>query len=111
MTINVFFSRTSRGKLALIANGNRYTILSETDEKILWRCAAQASCTKKKCPARITQYHKKSSEPIFVLGKEEHVHAVLKRGPYNRNKHDPNPLTVYKDETFKQKNPNKMKIL
>lgn len=80
------FSKTSRGKPALITNGNRYTIMSENDERIVWRCAAQASNTKRKCPARIEQYNKKAEEPVFVLSKEQHIHAVLKRGPYNTGK-------------------------
>lgn len=69
--------------------------MCENDERILWRCAAQASNTKKKCPARIAQYQKNSTEPIFVLSKEEHIHAVLKRGPYNTAKLCVDPFVEY----------------
>lgn len=71
--------------------------MSENDERILWRCAAQASNTKKKCPARIVQYLKRGDEPVFVFSRDEHIHAVLKRGPYNTSKKYVNPFAEGSD--------------
>lgn len=81
MVIDISYTTTSRGKLALLADGIKYTIMCENDERILWRCASMASTEKRKCPARVTQFKKPAD--VFLMGKEKHVHAVLKRGPYN----------------------------
>jgi hypothetical protein len=77
---------SSRGKKAIVVEGIKYTIMSENNSKILWRCSFMAN-KKTKCPARIVQM----KDPLrFLQTKKEHQHADLVRGRYNISK----PMSV-----------------
>lgn len=77
-------SRTSRGKPAIVANGNRYTLMSENKNRALWRCGSMMN-HQRKCPARISMT--KTEPPTFHVNSEQHVHAELKRGKYMSQKY------------------------
>ncbi|XP_034137630.1 modifier of mdg4-like isoform X8 [Drosophila guanche] len=79
----VFFTKSLRGRPAIMANGIRFLIMSENKKKILWRCSSMAT-KKLKCPARITML--KESPPKFIIAKAEHMHAELKRNKYSSSK-------------------------
>lgn len=78
-------SRTSRGKPAIVANGFRYTLMSENKQRILWRCGSMMNNVRK-CPARISMT--KSEPPSFQISLENHIHAELKRGRYTSQKYN-----------------------
>ena len=70
---SIFFTQSLRGRPAIIANGVRFLILSESKYRILWRCSAMAA-KKVKCPARITML--KETPPKFIINIAEHIHAI-----------------------------------
>lgn len=76
---DVFFTQSFRGRPSLVANGDRYLVMSQSKNKILWRCNSMAT-DRLKCPARITQL--KSNPPRFYYRHSNHLHASLKRGKY-----------------------------
>ncbi|XP_055385198.1 modifier of mdg4 isoform X24 [Condylostylus longicornis] len=81
--VQIFFTKSLRGKPAIMADGIRFLVMSENKKKILWRCSYMA--TKKiKCPARITML--KENPPKFIINKSQHVHAELKRNKYCSSK-------------------------
>lgn len=76
---DVFFTQSFRGRPSLVANGDRYLVMSQSKNKILWRCNSMATDTLK-CPARINQI--KSNPPRFYYRHSKHLHASYKRGRY-----------------------------
>lgn len=93
----IFFTQSLRGRPAIVANGIRFLIMSETKNKILWRCSAMA--TKKiKCPARITML--KESPPRFIVNKAEHIHAELKRSKYGYARQPLYNAAKFKDDNL-----------
>lgn len=94
--LHVVMSRTSRGKPAIVANGSRYTLMSENKQRILWRCGSMMN-NARKCPARISMA--KTEPPTFQMSIEEHIHAELKRGKYTSQKYtddDSGEFIVYR---------------
>jgi hypothetical protein len=73
----IHFSISLRGKPAIMANGIRFTIMSESNVRVLWRCSLMSTKTRK-CPARITM--NKGNPPTFVLSQCHHEHMSLVRG-------------------------------
>lgn len=76
-------------------NGNRFTLMSENKQRILWRCGAMMNNIRK-CPARISMT--KTDPPTFQVSFKSHVHAELKRGRYACQKYDDDrsEVIVYK---------------
>lgn len=85
--LRIFFTKSMRGKPAMIVNGIRYIVMSENQTNILWRCSYMATKTIK-CPARISMA--KHNPPKFTIKKSDHIHAEIKRGKYV-----PNPKAIF----------------
>ncbi len=85
--LRIYFTKSMRGKPAMMVNGIRYTVMSESQTNILWRCSYMATKTIK-CPARILMV--KQNPPKFTIKKSDHVHAETKRGKYV-----PNPKAIF----------------
>lgn len=79
LDLEISFTTSLRGRPAILANGIRYLLMSESTKKILWRCSFMATKSLK-CPARITML--KEEPPKFIINKRNHVHAELKRAKY-----------------------------
>ncbi len=79
LDLEISFTTSLRGRPAILANGIRYLLMSESAKKILWRCSFMATKSLK-CPARITML--KEEPPKFIINKRNHVHAELKRAKY-----------------------------
>uniref|UniRef100_A0A1Q3G0Y7 BTB domain-containing protein n=1 Tax=Culex tarsalis TaxID=7177 RepID=A0A1Q3G0Y7_CULTA len=71
----IYFTKSSRGRPAIIIDGVKYLFMSENHKRVVWRCSSMAT-SKLKCPARILQY---KNPERFVIHREKHVHAPLKR--------------------------------
>uniref|UniRef100_A0A336LLV8 CSON002389 protein n=1 Tax=Culicoides sonorensis TaxID=179676 RepID=A0A336LLV8_CULSO len=80
--------------------------MSENKQRVVWRCASQAGTGKKKCPARVQQFNKKEG-PVFIISSVEHIHAVLKRGPYKVTKQIEDPKY---EMVMSQKGKNQLKF-
>ena len=91
---SIFFTQSLRGRPAIIANGVRFLILSESKYRILWRCSAMAA-KKVKCPARITML--KETPPKFIINIAEHIHAT-KPNKNDATKHQTCSVVKVKDE-------------
>lgn len=86
--LKIYFTKSMRGKPAIMVNSIRYTVMSENSTNILWRCSYMATKSTK-CPARI--FMTKQNPPIFVIRNADHKHAEIKRGKYVPN---PRPVPV-----------------
>uniref|UniRef100_A0A182F8L4 FLYWCH-type domain-containing protein n=1 Tax=Anopheles albimanus TaxID=7167 RepID=A0A182F8L4_ANOAL len=73
---NIFFTKSSRGRPAIVIGGMRYLFMSENEKRVVWRCSAMAT-DKLKCPARILQF--KNPERFVIHREKQHIHAPLKR--------------------------------
>lgn len=71
----IYFTKSSRGRPAIIIDGVKYLFMSENHKRVVWRCSSMAT-SKLKCPARILQY---KNPERFVIHREKHIHAPLKR--------------------------------
>lgn len=71
----IYFTKSSRGRPAIIIDGIKYLFMSENHKRVVWRCSSMAT-SKLKCPARILQY---KNPERFVIHRERHIHAPLKR--------------------------------
>ncbi|XP_055704609.1 modifier of mdg4-like isoform X30 [Phlebotomus papatasi] len=74
--LDVVFTKSSRGRPAIVVNGIRYLVMTDSPEKTLWRCSYMAS-KKLKCPARVLML--KTEPSTFVYIRRLHKHAPLKR--------------------------------
>ncbi|GAB0086323.1 FLYWCH-type domain-containing protein [Sergentomyia squamirostris] len=74
--LDVVFTKSSRGRPAILVNGIRYLVMTDSPEKTLWRCSYMAS-KKLKCPARVLML--KTEPSTFVYIRRLHKHAPLKR--------------------------------
>uniref|UniRef100_A0A1B0GN82 FLYWCH-type domain-containing protein n=1 Tax=Phlebotomus papatasi TaxID=29031 RepID=A0A1B0GN82_PHLPP len=74
--LDVVFTKSSRGRPAIVVNGIRYLVMTDSPEKTLWRCSYMAS-KKLKCPARVLML--KTEPSTFVYIRRLHKHAPLKQ--------------------------------
>lgn len=77
--LTIQYTTSLRGRPAIMANGIRFLLMSESKSKVLWRCSYMATKSLK-CPARITMH--KGEPDVYHVNKAEHVHAELKRNKY-----------------------------
>ncbi|XP_055594969.1 modifier of mdg4-like isoform X41 [Uranotaenia lowii] len=71
----IYFTKSARGRPAIIIDGVKYLFMSENHKRVVWRCSSMAT-SKLKCPARIFQY---KNPERFVIHRDKHIHAPLKR--------------------------------
>uniref|UniRef100_A0A182JNK5 FLYWCH-type domain-containing protein n=1 Tax=Anopheles christyi TaxID=43041 RepID=A0A182JNK5_9DIPT len=74
--IEIYTTKSFRGRPAIIVDKQKYLLMSENSKRIVWRCSSMAT-EKLKCPARIIQY--KETDQYTFPSKSTHQHAPLKR--------------------------------
>ncbi|XP_053667387.1 uncharacterized protein LOC128717110 [Anopheles marshallii] len=74
--IEIFTTKSFRGRPAIIVDKQKYLLMSDKTNRIIWRCSSMATA-KLKCPARIIQY--KDTDQYSFPAKGIHQHAPLKR--------------------------------
>uniref|UniRef100_A0A182J4A7 FLYWCH-type domain-containing protein n=1 Tax=Anopheles atroparvus TaxID=41427 RepID=A0A182J4A7_ANOAO len=78
--LDIYYTKSFRGRPAIIINGMKYLLMSENTKRIVWRCSMMAT-EKLKCPARIVEY--KNPTRFVCLQEKQHVHAPSKRNKTN----------------------------
>ncbi|XP_058130366.1 modifier of mdg4-like isoform X26 [Anopheles coustani] len=79
---DIYYTKSFRGRPAIVINGMKYLLMSENSKRIVWRCSMMAT-EKLKCPARILEY--KNPTRFVCLEEKQHVHAPSKRNKTNLN--------------------------